>query len=509
MEVGAATHIARFDDWQVWKSWNGPESQQAGRLGERVDASLRDLMFPLDTYTDRQTAPRMNRSVNTLLGTPTIDVAQGGFRARNSLGVGDDLVQSLAEATTARLVLPHRATNDTVDGDVLTLLLESLPHTGTESAVRIYSDDLGNLSFTTNAKYTALNTWTRDSDTDIATMVRIGGKDGISQLFAAADGAATVSFDSYFNFFASRLLSETAPGSDFASLWEMEDPNLDGAAPYTGNSSPDGATGWWDFAGGGGEAYFFRIAEHTTFAFIEDGTYLGWWRIVGLNGDAAKIQLAPMTTGTAFNFSVSETATFRFYQGVQIGKPARSVGNHTGIHMMVDWTVPTEAHISIQEANAYDPFTVTGQGHVTATRYAYTEYPYLDLNVPLTLFHPTVHTDWDLTGALSGTEMYYEADGPTDYLVGELPLQMGDVLRRVHVNIQAATAANQYTTVVDYLGTSLASTSSGGSTARQTESFTVNHPITITGALPRIYCTSGAAGDRVYYVTIEIQRLGV
>lgn len=507
MDVPSVANVARFDDWQVWKSFDGIENQQASRLGDRVDASLRDLMFPLDAFSDRETAPRLNRSVATLQGEKTIDVAEGALRARKYFGVGDDLVSNITDAAKPRISAPFRAANQIADGDTHTLLLESLPHTGTESSVRIYVNDLGQLFLSHNASIGASGVWLKDDITEVASLVKIGDRDGLEAFISPADGGVSASFYSYFDFMASHLLSDSSY-SDFTSLWEVEDGVLTGVAPYTGDSTALGATGWWEFTGGGSEQSFDQLLVDTTFAFIEDGTYKGWWRVIGLDADPgpAAVRLGRLSDGAAWTFSVSETATIRFYQGIQIGRPA---GGRLGFHMVQNPVAPTDPHIEIEKPNSINPFSVTGDGHVTATRYSYPDSPYLHLNVPLTLFQPTVHTDWDLIGFGSGTEMYFESDSLADYLVAELPLELGDVLRRIHFNIQAASASSQLTSVYDYLGATLASGNSGGSTSRQTETYTVNHPVTVAGRLPRAVVASGTAGDRLYYVTLEVQRLGV
>jgi hypothetical protein len=517
MEVGAATHIARFDDWQVWKSWNGADSQQASRLGERVDASLRDLMFPLDTYTDRNTAPRMSRSGNTLLGEKAIDVAQGNFRARNSLGVGDDLVQSLAEAATARLVLPHRATNETVDGDVFTLLLESLPHTGTEASVRYYSDDIGNLFFTTNAKYTSEGVWTRDSDTDIATMVKIGAKDGLETLVSPADGTSVATFGTYFNVLGSHLISEAQPHTDFASLWEFEDNLMDGVAPYTGSTVNLGSTGWWEFAGGAGEGDWEFVYRQNTFLFIEDGTYRGWWRVINdYSGSPCRVQLARPNETTAFNFSVAETATVRFYQGIEVGQPINGYSGPVTRGMLISTQNADEENIVVRHTEAYGGsgvgstyafyrgdqrlYWVDHAGHVHAPRFStgVTEVP-----IPITSWRSPLHTDWDLTDFGSGTQIFLEADGVGDQLVVEPFLRHLDIVTSCVVRVDPVSAAmtmNVYTK----FGSSLGSATTSG-TLEQTLSVTGLTETYYKSSPLRIVITAGAALDKVLesYVIID------
>lgn len=506
MDVPSATHIARFDDWQVWKSWNGAEQQNAGRVGDMADISPRALLFPNGAYNDRATAPLMQRSVSNLLSQKTIDVATGNLRARRSLGVGDDLVQSLSEAATARLVLPHKATNQTVDGDTFTLLLESLPDTGTESSTRYYADDLGNLFFTHNAKYTSEGVWTRDDSDLEAIRFQISSKTGMEVSFREADTTSTFAssaWRSYLNLQRSHALAETE-WVDFASLWEVQDDNLTQTSPYTGTlsgdgGSGDGSTGWVRIGSHFTESDEFGTFAPGTLAHVETAGREGWYVVKALGGDQGnmQVQLADIATNTGVNFGTVGSFTIRFYHGAYLGSPWTSGAR--GLFIQTDED-DTDDVISVQKGgtNSATVFSVNPAGHAVAPAFKPPSQP-----IPITLLYPG-NADWSLTNITSGI-MSWSSAGGSDVLVGTLPLVGSGVqITGVHVRVDPASTGNMTLTVRNYSGTSLGTDDSGGLGTPQVLSVTGLTETPSISSPARFYITSGQAGDLVQYVYVTL-----
>lgn len=501
MDVSSVSGIIRFDDWQVWKSWNGAEQQNAGRVGDMADISPRALIFPIAPYSDRTDAPLIQRSVATLLGEKTIDVATGNFRARNSLGVGDDLVQTLSEAATARLVLPHRATNSVSDGDTFTLLLESLPDTGTEASVRYYSDDVGNLIFTHNAKYTSLDTWTRD-ETDLnATMTLIGTKDGLTVLHREADESATFTSSSwrdYLHYRASHNDGATE-WEDILSLWEYDPPIISASPPLTGTftsgSSGDGSTGWVGFGSIGFEASEPSSQNLGKYAYVENR---GWYRVkaVGGNGSNGQLQLADIETDTAANFGTTGSETVRLYKRVSLGSPRGKTLK--GLYIDSDWNDGTDDAIRLEGQVPEEPlFRLDSTGKTIAKAYGYSDNS--TISMPLASWQPA-NQDWDLTSVSSAAKMAYSAVGAGDLLVwSPMRFDSGTTLEYVSVRVQPSAAGAMTLTVKNYAGTTLGTPDTSTGTSEQTLSVSGLTEVYNFATPFRVYITSGQASDLVYY----------
>lgn len=509
MDVPVATHIARFDDWQVWKSWDGVESQQAGRLGGRVDASLRDLMFPSDLYTDRETAPRLNRSSSTLLAQKTIDVAQGNFRARNSLGVGDDLVQSLAEATIARLVLPHKGTNQSADGDTFTLLLESLPHTGTEGSARYYADDLGNLVFTHNAKYTALNTWTRDESDFEAIKVQVHPKTGLEVSYREADNTATfTAWRVYLDFQRTHALLDT-DYVDFSTLWEVEEPQLGQTSPYTvtlaAGLSGSGAAGWVNTGAAAGEDPSWYRTGIGSLVYISDSPRQGWYRVLAFGGDitGVQVQLGDIDTGTPVNFGTTGSLTMRIYAGAFLGHPV-GVEAAKGLTIDTDEQDENDA-IKVRyntSSGQLSRFSVSSIGYVTARRFALPiGDKYIEV-LPLTSWVPGAD-DWNINNIGAG-ELYWSSVSTGDEILCQPLLRNTDIVNLCSVYVDP-TGSAMTLEVFEYDGTQIGSDTSSGASPQLLTVVWSDYVIGFNSP-PRIVLTSGQGGDRLHRAYIQYHR---